>query len=411
MRILVICQYYYPENFQITPICEELAIRGHEVTVLTGLPNYPSGIVPEEYKKGHRYEMLNGVNVVRVKEIGRKHGLLFLILNYISYCLNACRKVKQFGSMFDLVFVYQLSPVMMGLPAVKYKKDHSVPMVTYVCDLWPESMKIYLRKETNPLFKIIRKVSRYVYDNSDVMLCQSNSFVDYLVDYHKESKEKIKYLPAFASDEYLNNDYYYDNGIVDFVFLGNLGNAQNLFNVLEAVNNIKEISGFHVHFVGSGSCFNEMEKYVNEKKLNKCVSFYGRRPVSEMEKFYQLADVCIVSLKADNLVGLTLPSKVQGYMAAGKPIIGMIEGSAREVIDEARCGFCVKPDDINGFSKLMVEFIEKKHDLTRMGNNGKDYFRKHFRKETFMNQLEEELMNIVNGGGIHDDADNILQWE
>ena len=150
MKILVVCQYYYPENFQITPICEQLAKDGFEVTVLTGLPNYPTGVIPNEYKSGHRDEVINGVRVIRCYEIGRKPGAVGLALNYISYWWAASAKVRQLSKDYDIVLTYQLSPVMIGLPAIKYAKRNKKPMLLYCCDLWPEALKMYIKSEKNP---------------------------------------------------------------------------------------------------------------------------------------------------------------------------------------------------------------------------------------------------------------------
>lgn len=394
MKILVVCQYYYPENFQITPICEQLVKDGFEVTVITGLPNYPSGIVPNEYKNGHKDELINGVHVLRCYEIGRKKGAISLALNYVSYWLSALKKVGHLSENYDLVFVYQLSPVMMGLPAIKYAKRNKKPMLLYCCDLWPESIKMYIKNENNFIFRYFKRISRSVYSSSDYILAQSNSFVKYLSDTHDIPLNKIEYLPAFADDSYLTGKFEPDDDIIDFVFLGNLGIAQNLIGVLTAVKEIKDIPNFKVHFVGDGSMLEELKKYVTENELENIVYFYGRRPVDEMPKYYKLADACIVSLNAENKTGLTLPSKVQGYMAAGKPIIGMISGSAQEVISESKCGLCVESGDIKGFANIMRDFIVNHKQYESCGENGRTYFVKNFKKDIFMNRLESKFREM-----------------
>lgn len=388
MKILVVCQYYYPENFQINSIAEELVTYGHEVTVLTGLPNYPQGIVLDEYKEGHRDEYINGVHVIRCYELGRKSGALHLGLNYISFLLSSSCKVGTLDNDFDLVFVYQLSPVLMGLPGRKYAKKHHVPMVLYCCDLWPESMKMYIKNENHFLFRFIKWISFRVYSSCQLILCQSSSFLPYFREVHGILSEKLCYLPAFANEEYLDVDFTLENDIVDFVFLGNLGIAQNLIDVLSAVELIRNIPGFKVHFVGDGSYLNEMKNFVEDKNLSHIVSFYGRHPVEEMPDFYKLADVCLVSLKADNKTGLTLPSKVQGYMAAGKPIIGMIDGSAKEVIEESGCGICVSAGDVQGLAEAMSDFILHREKYRNCGEDGRNYFKNNFRKSIFIKKLE-----------------------
>lgn len=387
MRILVVCQYYYPENFQITPICEQLVENGHRITVLTGLPNYPTGVIPPEYRKGHRDEIINGVHVLRVKEIARKKGPVRLFLNYLSFWINATRAVRKLKSEYDKVFVYQLSPVFMGLPAVSFAKKNHIPLITYVCDLWPESIKMYIKSEKNPMFKWVKRLSHKLYASSDKLLCQSPSFLDYLRDVHGIDDNRMEYLPAFADEDYLSHDFTNDNGIVDFVFLGNLGIAQNLLSVLRAVNIISDTPGFKVHFVGDGTSLPEMKQYVKENNLESIVAFYGRRPVEEMPKFYELADACLVSLKADSAVGLTFPAKVQGYMAAGKVILGMIEGSTKNVVEEAQCGVCVPADDIDGFANVLKDFVVNTYRYKDYGNNGRLYFSTHFRKSIFIDRL------------------------
>lgn len=394
MKILVVCQYYYPENFQITPICEQLVKDGFEVTVLTGLPNYPTGVVPNEYKNGRRDEWINGVHVIRCYEIGRKKGAAGLALNYISYWLSASAKVRHISKDFDLVFVYQLSPITMGIPAIKYAKHNKKPLLLYCCDLWPESIKMYIKNENNPIYKYFNRLSKKIYSASDYILTQSSSFIEYLNETHRIPLDKMGYLPAFADDRYLVEDFASDNDTIDFVFLGNLGIAQNLIGVLTAVKQIKDIPNFKVHFVGDGSMLKEMKEFVAKNELENIVCFYGRRPVDEMPKYYKLADACIVSLNAENKTGLTLPAKVQGYMAAGKPVIGMISGSAQEVISAAKCGLCVDSGDIKGLADIMREFIINHSKYEECGKNGRDYFIQNYRKDIFINRLENKFREM-----------------
>ncbi len=309
--------------------------------------------------------------------------------------LAATKKVGVLANDFDLVFVYQLSPILMGIPGIKYAKKHNVPMVIYCCDLWPESIKMYIRDEDNVIFKVVKRISTVIYNSAQKVIVQSTSFLSYLKRVHGIADKKLSYIPAFADETYLTQNFTPENDIVDFVFLGNLGIAQNLLVVLEAVERIKTLPGFKVHFVGDGSMLDEMKRFVSEHNLEDVVFFYGRRPVTEMPTFYKLADACLVSLKADNETGLTLPSKVQGYMAAGKPIIGMIDGSAKDVIEESGCGLCVKAGDVEGFANAMKRFITAREDFRECGQKARLYFTENFSKEKFMKKLEEEFERIL----------------
>ncbi len=396
MKLLVVCQYYYPENFQITPICERLVLDGYDVTVLTGLPNYPIGIVPDEYKKGHREEIINGVHILRCNEIGRKTGAVYLTLNYLSYMISALCRTRYLPNDYDVVMVYQLSPVLMAIPGKKYAAKNKVPMIIYCCDLWPESMKMYIHNEKNILFKFMKSVSTRIYQSAQCVIGQSSSFLPYLKKVHNIEDRKLSYIPAFADETYLTQDFTpSDENNVDFMFLGNLGIAQDLMAVLEAVYKIKNIPGFKVHFVGDGSMLATMRDYVSNHNLEKIVAFYGRRPVNEMPDYYRIADVCLVSLKADNQIGLTLPTKVQGYMAAGKPILGMIDGSAKDVIDESERGICVHAGDVDGLADAMKQFITNKQKFINCGQNARRYFVENFSIDKCIKKLEYEIEKVV----------------
>ncbi|MDO4493500.1 MAG: glycosyltransferase family 4 protein [Clostridia bacterium] len=395
MNILIVCQYYWPENFQVTPIAEELAARGHKVTVLTGLPNYPTGVVPEEYRRGHRDETVNGVHIVRCFEAGRGKGAVRLAWNYLSFLLSSVRKARTLEGPFDVVLCYQLSPVLMGIPAKQIAKRMNVPFLVYCCDLWPESLKMYVKSESNPLFRIVKNISGGVYRAADRIICQSESFRSYFMRVHGIPAERLCHIPAFADPKYLEEDFRTDNGVTDFVFLGNLGHAQDLTRMLEAVERIRDCKGFAVHFVGDGACLEELKRLTKEKGLGDIVRFYGRRPVEEMPDFYRLADACLVSLKADNETGYTLPSKVQGYMAAGLPVFGMIEGSAAKAVEDAKCGKCVPSGDAEGFAEVLRDFIEHPGKYADCGANARAYFKENYTKERCIGALEAELMQLV----------------
>lgn len=398
MKILVVCQYYYPESFKVTEVCESLVRDGYDVTVLTGLPNYPVGIVPDEYKKGlHNDEIINGVHVVRCYERGRGKGAVNLALNYASFYLSAMNVIKKMPKDFDIVFSYQLSPIFMALPARWYKIKRHVPMFLYCCDLWPESLKMYLKNESNPIFKWVKSVSKKVYDAADMIGTQSDSFVNYLSSVHNIPLEKLKYIPNFADEEYLSMDFSKVNNTdtIDFVFTGNIGIAQDLEDVIEAFSKIDTKYNARFHIVGGGVRLDAIKKLVDDLNIGEKVLFYGQRPQEEMPNFYRMADACVVSLKADNAIGLTLPAKVQGYMAAGKPVLGMINGSCQTIVKEADCGACVDAGDIDGFANILEKFCTETSKHAEYGKNARDYFINNFRRDIHIKAIEEELNKII----------------
>lgn len=396
MKILVVCQYYYPEKFQINDICEQLVKDGHIVTVLTGLPNYPMGNIPEEYLHGKkRDEVINGVHVLRTFEIGRKPGVVGMAKNYLSYCVSASWKALWLKNEFDVILIYQLSPVLMGIPGIIYRWLHNIPTYLYCCDIWPESARVLLKSDKSIPFRIISKVSNFIYRHVDLVSVQSSSFVKYFTDYHGLNKKKVVYIPQYSDSAYLKEDFTpIDDECVDFVFLGNIGIAQDVDCILEAVELIKDIKGFRMHFVGDGMFLEDAKRIVAEKELGDLVKFYGRKPYEDMPKFYRLADICLATLRAGNLISETLPSKVQGYMAAGKPILGALEGSGMKVINESECGICVHSSDAVALAKAMEKMILEKDKLKAYGENGRSYFIKNFTKEIFMESLEQVLNDI-----------------
>lgn len=387
------CQHYYPENFQITDICEQLVKDDYTVTALVGLPNYPSGILDNDYKYGkNRNENINGVNVVRCFEIPRRKNVLFLALNYISFWLSSIKKVKTLSSDFDIVLGYETSPITMIAAASKYSKKYNKPFILWCCDIWPECLKVYIKSEKNFIFVFFKEISKKLYSSANLILCQSESFIEYLYKVHNITN--TRYLPYYFENPKINLEKI-DNGIIDFVFLGNIGKAQNLEKVLDAFYMINDLN-YVFHIVGDGSNFNNIKKYVEKNSMNNKVVFYGRKPVNEMNKFYSLADACIVSLTVENDIGLTLPTKVQGYMAAGKPIIGMISGSAKKAIDEAKCGICVEGNDVEGLANALRDFIINNDAYSNCGENAFNYYKKNFTKKSVISKLEE-IINNFNG--------------
>jgi len=296
---------------------------------------------------------------------------------------------------FDIIFSYQLSPVTMVLPAVIMKKCSRKPLYLYCCDIWPESIKNIISDENNAIYKIVKNFSRYIYSKCDAITVTSKPFIEYFNKEHSIPIERISYIPQHAEDIYLKMDFTPLDNITDFVFMGNIGVAQDIECIIDATEKIKHIPRFKVHFVGDGSYLEKSKMLVGKKGLYDIVFFHGRHSLDKMPYFYRLADVCLLTLKADNLIGLTMPSKLQGYMAAGKAVIGAINGAAQDVINESQCGICVKASDSNALAATMKDFIENYNKYEQCGENGRKYFVSHFTKEKYMMALKNELNKLV----------------
>lgn len=394
MKILVVCQYYYPEPFRISDICESLAKRGHAVTVLTGLPNYPEGRVLQEYSHGRkRNEVRHGVNIIRCFEIGRGKNKFGLFLNYFSYAISATLKALFIKENFDVVFVNQLSPVMMGIPAIIYKKIHKKKILFYCLDLWPDSLAAGGVTENSIVYKAFYKISRWIYNSADVILVASNMFADYFRNTLKMNIANIEHLPQYAEDIFIQRK---KNSIkkskeYNFVFAGNIGDMQSVETIVRAANELRAYTSIVFHIVGDGSHLAECKKLADRWRLEN-TNFYGRHPVDDMPKFYKMADAMLITLKDNQALSYTLPGKVQSYIAAGKPIIGAINGETRRIIDEADCGFSCEAEDYKSLATLILKFCHSDRKK-QMEINAQEYYAKHYSKENFMDVLEAALIN------------------
>ena len=398
MKILVICQYYYPEPFRITDVCESLVLRGHRVTVLTGLPNYPEGRVLDEYRhRNKRKETLNGVEVIRCFEIGRGKSKIKLFLNYLSYSVSATLKALFIKEEYDVIFVNQLSPVLMAIPGIVYKKRRKKKLLLYCLDLWPDSLAAGGITETSAIFKIVHKISKSIYSSADSILVTSSMFKDYFRNVLKIEQNNVKHLPQYAEDLFSQTRSEASSDrkkgeTYNFVFAGNIGEMQSVETIIKAAHELCDCSNILFHIVGDGSKLNECKALSNELGL-KNVNFYGRKPVTEMPSFYELADAMLVTLKYNKTLSYTLPGKIQSYMAAGKPIIGAICGETERVIEEAKCGFICNAEDYQSLAKLILKFCDSDETI-QMSNNAHKYYMGNFDKNKFIDLLEKELINL-----------------
>lgn len=399
MKILVVCQYYYPEPFRISDICEELVKNGNEVTVLTGIPNYPEGVIYEGYGNGDkRDEYINGVHVIRCYTIPRKKGAFYRLLNYYSYAISSSLKVlfnnvkAADGSEFDIVFVNQLSPVMMAYAGMLYKWKHNKKLVLYCLDLWPESLAAGGINKHSLIYKLFDRISGQIYKSCDQILVTSKSFIGYLSRKFAISESSFTYLPQYAEDLFENVARKAEaKKTIDFVFAGNIGTLQSVDTIIEAAEILKDNKHLLFHIVGGGIELARLQDQVKEKNLENVI-FYGRRPVEEMPKLYSMADAMLVTLTGDPLLSLTLPGKVQSYMAAGKAIIGAIDGETKTIVEEAQCGFIAKSGDSKALAENILKFCKLgNEDRKQMEINSRNYYKNKFSKNNFVKFLEDKL--------------------
>ena len=397
MKILVVCQHYWPENFRVTEICEALVERGHQVTALVGLPNYPDGVVPKEYRRfRNRRQTRNGVEIRRCFEIGRRPGKLGLAINYVSYMTSASVKALLLRRDYDVIYAFSTSPVLMSLPAALLRCFTSKKLMIYVLDIWPACLAAMNVGEDALLYRFMKRVSRWVYRRADMLIYSSSRFQEYLRAVHGIEVPESQYMPQFADDVFQEPlPPKPQTDVAELVFAGNVGKVQAVEVLIRAAALCRELP-VRWHIVGDGSNEAACRELAASLELGDKVVFYGRRPLEEMPSFYAMADAMLVSMRDDISVNDTLPGKVQSYMAAGKPVLGSIAGETARVIEQSGCGYCVPPDDPEAFAQAVRRFLAA-GDRAEMGARGRAYYDAHFTKRDHMDRLEAMLRSLAGG--------------
>ena len=358
MKILLISQYYDPEPFRVHDLCRGLVGLGHEVQVVTGMPNYPSGLLYAGYDKNQASdETADGVRIHRCPIHPRKTGALHRLWNYSSFAVQASRYVRSSacrpaeGEAFDLILVYQLSPVMMTKAALAYQKRFKVPVLMYCLDLWPESLTVGGVRHGSAIYRYYHGVSAKLYRAMDRILITSEQFEPYLRREFGIPEERIRCLPQYAESLFQRLPPKKPGETTNLLFAGNVGKLQNASVLLVAAKRLKE-EPVVFQIAGDGSELDALKKQSLDEKLTN-VRFFGRRPVEEMPELYAQADALLVTMKNDPVLSLTLPGKVQSYLASGRPIIGSIGGETARVIRAADCGFCAEPEDPDALAEAI----------------------------------------------------------
>lgn len=391
MKIITFCQYYYPEPFLIHDIMEELVRRGHEVTVITGVPNYSSGSIYSGYDKGKDYEEeINGVRVIRCNIKPRGKSISQLFFNYISYAKKATKCVKKIPDSFDVCFCYQLTPITQLYPAIKFARKRKIPLISYNLDLAPMSGGA---KAKRFLSKPYSWFSKWSMNACNHILVTSESFIEYNNHVNKVPTEKMEYLPQHASESLLDIDMTsMENGIADFMFAGNIAGGIRHQTIVKAAKLLKHKAVFMIHIVGDGSALETFKQDVSNEGLEDVFTFWGRQARDDMPSFYAKADALLITLRKGQI---TIPGKLQTYMTTGKPILGAMDGSGREIIESAKCGLCVPAEDYEGLATIMLKYIESKDQFCECGKNSREYFKKHFTFTIFMQRFEATLKKIA----------------
>lgn len=395
-RILIHTNHFYPETFRVNDVAFSLASEGHDVTVITGVPDYPQGSFYKGYGIFRRSrEIVNGVKVVRVPIIPRGNGSnVRLALNYLTYLLSATWIALWYAltRKYDCIFVHETSPVTVGIPAVLVKKIQRIPLYFWVLDLWPESLEAAGGIHNQRILLFFDTVTRWLYQNSNEILISSRGFRSSICA-KGDFSDKIIYFPNWSEDIVSSGEEKDIPALPQgfkIMFAGNIGEAQNFEHILQAALALKEQKDVHWIIIGDGRKKAAVEEFVKKHDLQDTFHLLGRYDISYMPSFFVKADVMLVSLSDEPIFNLTLPAKVQAYMSNHKPILAMMNGEGREILAEAECGVSVGASDVEGMVAAVRRLYSlPKEELIKMGENGYRYYKQYFQRKNCLNHLKQ----------------------
>ena len=402
MKILIVTQYFWPENFRINDLVEGLASFGHEVTILTGVPNYPKGkVFPEFLSEPNLFNEFRSSKIIRVPIIPRGKSTFTLALNYVSYVISSIiiGSWKLRGHKFDIIFVYEPSPVTVGLSAIWLKKLKKAPVIFWALDLWPESLSAVGIVKSKTILSFIGKIVGFIYNRCDLILAQSYSFINQINKYCKDDV-RIEYFPSWSEELQSSNEIAseveFNSNTFNILFTGNIGEAQDFPAIIDAVECLRN-ENVRWLIVGGGRMNDWLKDEIINRGLESQIILPGEFPVERMASFYNHSQALLVSLKHDHYLSLVIPAKVQSYLMSGLPILGMVQGEAEQVIKNSGCGYTCEPGNgiaLAGIVKKMI--LTSDADRISMGTKGRNYAIQEFDRKMLLMKLESWMFEYAN---------------
>jgi glycosyltransferase involved in cell wall biosynthesis len=405
MRVLIVTQYFWPEVFRINDLALGLRERGHDVTVFTGKPNYPEGrFFPGYGFFGRATEDYHGVRVIRAPLLPRGGGgRVSLFFNFASFALfGSLLAPFRCGGRYDAILVYEPSPVTVGLPALVLKAFKRAPVLFWAQDLWPETLSATGAVRAPWVLSIVDRLVRFIYRHCDLVLVQSRAFAPH-VQAQGVPAEKIRYYPNSAEALYRAaavEPQAPERGLLPpgfrVMFAGNIGAAQDFETILAAAERLRAERGIHWVIVGDGRRLPWVEAEIGRRDLGATVHLLGRHPVESMPRFFALADALLVTLRNEPIFSLTIPTKIQSYLACGRPIVAALDGEGARVVRESGAGLAVRA----GTAGALADAVLRLHRMPAaereaMGRRGRDYFEAHFERSMLLSRLEQWMLELA----------------
>ena len=397
MKILIITQYFYPENFKVNDFAIGMKERGHEVVILTGLPNYPGGRIFKGYGYFKRLEdEYKGLRVVRSWLIPRGNSSgLRLFINYMSFTLlSPIWGLLKLRGKFDIIFVHEPSPIFIGIPALFMKWRFKAPVFLWILDLWPESLSA-AGNIKHPIFlKPTGWAVKFIYKHTDKLLMASKAYRKSIKSFGV-ADDKLEYFPNWAENHFrplTNSDFEYKGLLPDgfkIMFAGNIGECQDFQSILNAADKLREYSDIKLVIIGDGRKSQWLKDEIARRKLDDKFSVLGSFPLETMSDFFSHADAMLVSLKKEAIFELTVPAKLQAYMACGKPILTMLDGEGSRIVEEAQAGYVCASGDAEGLAgNILKMYSNTAEERAALGRNALEYYQKVFERDSLFDEVE-----------------------
>jgi colanic acid biosynthesis glycosyl transferase WcaI len=404
LNILIVTPHFYPENFRINDFAMGFQKKGHEITVLTAIPDYPEGKFYDGYGlfKNNR-EIYNGIKIYRAPLIPRGSGSnIRLALNYISFVIGGIfTSLFMMKNAFDIVFVFEPSPITVGIPAIFIKKIKKIPLCFWVLDLWPESVvSAGNLSKSSFVSKMLNPVVMFIYKHSDKILVSSKGFINSVED-KGVRRDKIEFFPQWAEPIFkpMKSNKFLLTGVPEnsfkIMFAGNIGEAQDFPSIINAARKLRHNEDIQWVVLGGGRREKWVKSKIKEYELENSFHLLGSFPLEKMPEFYANADAMLFSLKDEYIFSITIPAKVQSYLACGKPILAMVNGEGAKVVIDANAGLTCNAESPEDLVKNILKIKNMDaEEIIEMELNARKYYEDNFERSFLFDKLEKIFLSM-----------------
>jgi len=406
MRVLILSQYYKPEPIpKPAELAEDLSHKGHSVSVVTGFPNYPTGVLYPGFRLGLvRRETADGIPIARTFEFPY-HGKnpIGRMLNYLSFMITA-----PLGSFFvprcDVMYVWH-PPLTVGVAAWLIARLHGIPFIYDVQDIWPETVVLSGMVRNKLIIRMLSMLERFIYRRAEHIFVVTRGARENLLE-KGVNPEKVSVMPHWIDEiksaqidsetrQRVRQTYGWTHKFVS-LFAGNIGIIQGLDAVVRAAALLPRDGGFLISLIGDGADKERLREIAKSLDVDDRIQFLDRQPAEEMPVLMEAADALLVHLKSAPLAHWVIPTKIFAYLSAGRPVLMAMDGAGADLVRDSGGGIIIPPEDAAALSQGIRSLRDlPPEDRAAMGRRGREYLVTKFSKRTVLAQYEQKLRMIA----------------